>query len=373
MRAAEVWKRCPLALRDTLPAWLLARVIVLASLGAARFVIDEYPRSALARNAQVTLIGWDAGIYTTIARFGYAADPETYRFFPLYPLASRALDVVTPGATKVAIVILANLCALGFALLVHRLVVRETGNAETARRAAWFACIAPPAFIMVWGYAEPLFLLLSVATFLMLRTNRFAAAGLFAALAALTRPLGVVIALPAAIEAWRGFRTAGFRSRVERVLAVIAAPLATLGFLLWVRDRTGDLLEPYHLQAEATRRGRTVDPFTGIWNALSEFFDHDRIGPLLHVGWAVIAIALVVVTFRRLPVSYGLFAAATLVIALSSRNLDSFERYAFNAFPLVIAAALVVRNRRLETLVFTAMGAAMCLYGFLAALAVYVP
>ena len=114
---------------------------------------------------------------------------------------------------------------------------------------------------------------------------------------------------------------------------MIAAPLATLGFLLWVRDRTGDLLEPYHLQAEATRRGRTVDPFTGIWNALSEFFDHDRIGPLLHVGWAVIAIALVVVTFRRLPVSYGLFAAATLVIALSSRNLDSFERYAFNAVP----------------------------------------
>ena len=110
MRAAEVWKRCPIALRDTLPAWLLARVIVLASLGAARFVIDEYPRSALARNGQVTLIGWDAGIYTTIARFGYAADPETYRFFPLYPLASRALDVVTPGATKVAIVILAT-CA----------------------------------------------------------------------------------------------------------------------------------------------------------------------------------------------------------------------------------------------------------------------
>ena len=28
MRAAEVWKRLPLALRDTLPAWILARVIV---------------------------------------------------------------------------------------------------------------------------------------------------------------------------------------------------------------------------------------------------------------------------------------------------------------------------------------------------------
>ncbi len=373
MRAAEIWKRCPLALRDSLPAWILARVIALASLGAARFVVDEYPRSVLARNAQVTLIGWDAGIYNTIARFGYAADPESYRFFPLFPLASRALDVITPGSTRVALVLVANVCALGFALLIHRLVMHETHDVETARRAAWFACIAPPAFVLVWGYAEPVFLLLSVATFLMLRTRRFAAAGLFAALAALTRPLGVVIAIPAAVEAWRGFRAAGIRSRVERVIAVVAAPLGTLVFLVWTRDRTGDLLDPYRIQAESSHRGSTVDPFTGVANALSEFFDHDRIGPLLHVGWAVVAIALMVIAFRRLPVSYGLFAAVTVVIALSSRNLDSFERYAFNAFPLLIAAALVVRSRRLETLVFTAMGAAMCLYGVVAALGVYVP
>ena len=71
--------------------------------------------------------------------------------------------------------------------------------------------------------------------------------------------------------------------------------------------------------------------------------------------------------------SYGLFAVATVVIALSSRNLDSFERYAFNAFPLIIAAALIVRERRVETLVFTAMGTAMCLYGLVAAFGVYVP
>ena len=162
-----------------------------------------------------------------------------------------------------------------------------------------------------------MFLLLAAATFLMLRTNRFAAAGLFGALAALTRPLGLVIAIPAAVEAWRGFRTAGIRSRVERVVVVVAPPLGTLVYpRAGSRDRTGDLFDPYRIQAESTHRGRTVDPFTGVWNALSEFFDHDRIGPLLHVGWAVIAIALVVVVFRRLPVSYGLFAAATVVVAL---------------------------------------------------------
>jgi hypothetical protein len=371
--AAEAWKRLPLALRDSLPAWVLARVIALASLGGARYVVDQYPRSALARGAQVSLIGWDAGFYDAIARVGYAPDPESYRFFPLYPLATRALDLVTPGSSRVALVLLANVCSLGFVVVLHRLVVRETGDVDVARRAAWFGCIAPAAFVLVWGYAEALFLLLAVSTFLMLRTRRFALAGVLGALAALTRPLGLVIALPAAIEALRGWDGAGWRSRAERVVAIVGAPLGALGYLLWVYDRTGDLLEPYRIQARAIHRGSTVDPVTGLVHALREFVDHDRIGPLLHVGWAVLAFALVVVAFRRLPVSYGVFAAATIVISLSSENLDSFERYAFSAFPLVIAAAMVVRKPKLETLVFTAVGAAMCLYGIVAALGVYVP
>jgi len=352
---------------------VLARVIVLASLGAARFVVDEYPHGALARGAQVSLVGWDAGFYDLIARSGYPAHSEVYRFFPLFPLAVRALDVVTPGSSRVALVLLANLCSLGFVVLLHRLVMHETGDAESARRAAWFGCIAPAAFVMVWGYAEPLFLLLSVATFLSLRTKRFALAGVFAALAALTRPLGMVVALAAAVEAWRGFGGATVRSRVERVVAVVGAPIGALVYLVWVEGRTGDLLDPYRIQARATHRGRLVDPVSGVVHALSEFFDHHRIGPLLHVGWAAVAIALVVIAFQRLPVSYGLYAAATIVISLSSENLDSFERYAFSAFPLLIAAALVVRKPRVETLVFTALGAAMCLYAMVAALGVYVP
>ena len=373
MSTRDTWNRWPVALRDSLPAWVLARIIVLASLGAARFVVDEYPGSALARHADVSLVGWDAGFYDLIARVGYAPHGDSYRFFPLYPLLTRALNVVVPGSSRVALVLLANVCSLAFVVLLHQLVHRETGNVDTARRAAWFGCIAPAAFVMVWGYAEPLFLLLSVATFLMFRRNRFVLAGAFAALAALTRPLGVVLVIPVAVEAFRGFGGATMRGRIERVIGVLGAPAGALGYLLWVENRTGDLLLPYRIQARPVHRGRTVDPVTGVVHALREFFDHDRVGPLLHVGWAVVAVVLVVIAFRRLPIAYGLYAAASIVIALASENLDSFERYAFNAFPLLIAAAIVVRKPRVETLVFTAMGAAMCLYGVVAALGVYVP
>src|SRR5215470_9892142 len=138
MRAPDIWKRCPAAIREPLPAWILARVIVLASLGAAKFVVDEYPGSALARSAQVSLVGWDGGFYDLITRAGYAAQPESYRFFPLYPLAARALDVVTPGSSRVALVLLANVCSFAFVVLLYALVMRETADADTARRASWF-------------------------------------------------------------------------------------------------------------------------------------------------------------------------------------------------------------------------------------------
>ncbi|HEY7104984.1 MAG TPA: hypothetical protein VH986_01130, partial [Acidimicrobiia bacterium] len=212
-----------------------------------------------------------------------------------------------------------------------------------------------------------------VATFLTLRRKQFAAAAGLGALAALSRPTGLLIALPASIEAWRGIRGTDRRGLATRALAVVGPFVGTFAYLLWVRGQTGDLFDPYSIQANRNFRGRTVDPVTGVSDALTQFLDHHRVGPLLHVGWAVVVVALVIVALRKLPVSYGVFAAAVVVLALSAEKLDSFERYAFAAFPLLIAAAMLVRGRKLETLVFTVSGAAMCLYTTVALLGVYLP
>ena len=373
MSARDLWKRLPVALRDALPAWILARVLVVAGYAAARFVVDKFPNGALARGSFVTFIPWDGVQYDLIVRHGYSYDPDLYRFFPLFPLVGRALDAVTPAGADVALVLLANACSLAFVLLLHVLVRRETADADLARRSVWFASLAPAAYVLVWGYSEALFLLLAVATFLVLRRRQFVAAAGLGALAAFARPTGLLIAIPAAIEAWRGLRGASWRGWLTRALAVVGPFVGTAVYLLWVRGETGDFFDPYSIQANRNFRGGTVDPVTGVRQALTQFFDHDRVGPLLHVGWAVVAIALVVVALRKLPVSYGAFAGAVVIVALSSRKLDSFERYAFAAFPLVIAAGMLVRNRKLETLVFTLSGAAMCLYTTLAMLGVYLP
>ena len=52
---------------------------------------------------------------------------------------------------------------------------------------------------------------------------------------------------------------------------------------------------------------------------------------------------MVIVVFRTLPVSYGLYSVAIVGVAASGSNLDSFERYALSAFPLLLAGATLLR------------------------------
>ena len=81
-----------------------------------------------------------------------------------------------------------------------------------------------------------------------------------------------------------------------------------------------------------------------MYHALANVAHGHHVGDALHVPWIGVAAILIVVAFWRLPVSYGAFALCVVVVALSGSNLDSFERYALSAFPLVIAGATLLRS-----------------------------
>jgi hypothetical protein len=91
------------------------------------------------------------------------------------------------------------------------------------------------------------------------------------------------------------------------------------------------------------------------------------------VPWVLLALAMLVVCWRRLPASYTVFAAAVMAVALAGTNLDSFERYALSAFPLTMAAALVCRGTRVERAVLVLLSAGLAGYALLAFLNISVP
>jgi hypothetical protein len=100
---------------------------------------------------------------------------------------------------------------------------------------------------------------------------------------------------------------------------------------------------------------------------------HHHFGTGLHVPWVILVVAVLVVVWWRLPASYGAFATGIVLVALSGTNLDSFERYALSAFPLVIAGAMGLRSTRVERVVLTLAAAGLFAYSLLAFLNLSVP
>ncbi|HEX2850829.1 MAG TPA: mannosyltransferase family protein [Acidimicrobiales bacterium] len=353
-------------------SWVTARLVVGAALAFSHFLATRMGTHDPLGRGPTGLLGWDAEWYLRIAMHGYAGSaPEAMRFFPLLPLLAKPLAWI--AGPRLALLAVTNVASLVAGVLLHRLALLETGDRRLADRAAWLIALLPPAFVLVMGYAESLMLVLSIGAFLAMRSDRWHWAVVAGFLGGLTRPLGVLLVLPAGWEAWRGWSAAPPRDRARRVAAV-ASPVAGLAvYLLWSWAAVGDALRPLRLQQDASRRGGFANPFGRLAHAGSDLLSGRDLGSGLHLPWAILFVGLLVVLYRRWPASYALFATVIVAVAVSASNLDSLERYGLSAFPLALALADLVRPPWAERAVFALAASGMAIYATLAFLGAYVP
>ncbi len=378
------WGRLPPSLREALLPYAVARVVVAGTLGLAHFVVDRTHPSTpgVAARVHSGLLGWDAGWYETIAREGYAPlGSQSLRFFPAVPLLTHGLAWVPGLDDGSALVLLANVAALAATAMLYVLVRRETGDAAVARRSLWILSLLPAAFVLVMGYAESVLLVLAIGCFLALRPPagegtgarpHFAVAGMLAFAAALTRPIGVLLALAVAAELVRWWPRLGRGERAAGLGATAAPFVGVLAFLAWSKHTVHDWWAPLRVQLQGSHHGGLSDPVATLYDDAKGLLHH-HVGTALHVPWVLLAIAMLIVCWRRLPAPYTLFAAAVLAVAVSGSNLDSFERYALSAFPLSVAAALVLTETQVERAVLALLGAGLAGYALLAFLNISVP
>jgi hypothetical protein len=362
--------------RAALPGWITARVLVAAALGVAQVAHTR----GHASGAHIGLLVWDGDWYRRIAEHGYArsllpAGPlhyEVLRFFPLYPLLARGLGFVLGGHVDWALVGSANGLALVLGALVHRLCVQETGDRGLAVRAAWLTALLPPGFVLVMGYSEPLALCLAVGMFLLLRGRSWWWAAALGMLAGLARPVGLLLVVPAAIEAARGLRSAGPREQLARLAAVVSPMVGAAIFLAWVGARFGSVTLPLRVQQIPGLRGRTVNPIVVVVRAAAHV-GRGQLGRDLHWATAVVLVGLVALCWLRWPAAYAAFATASVAVALAAQYLGSLERYGYDAFPLVLTVAGLTASERVDRTVVALSAGCFVALGSLAFLGLYVP
>jgi hypothetical protein len=348
VRRRGALRRRPLAaeLAVVLPPWLIARVLVLLGWLVAAVAADELRPGDRPYHLVQGIYAWDGTFYRDIAVGGYdSLGPEALRFFPLVAVVGRWIGLALPVATGFGVVILSNVMAIVAGVLAHRLVVHETGDRKLAGRAVWLLALLPPAMVLVLGYAESTLLALALGVFLALRRSRWWLAAGLGVLAGLSRPVGLFLVVPAAIEAARGLRGLPRSAWLGRLAAVAGPAVGTAIYLVWVEVAHGDWELPFSVQGSADLRGTWVNPVGRVLRSFDGLFGSERLGDGLHAPWILLYLVLLVVVFLRWPIAYGAYSAVLLVVALSAESLGSFERYGMAAFPLVLALASVTSWR----------------------------
>jgi hypothetical protein len=354
------------AARSIVVAYVGSRIIVLGSLATVRHIIT-FNHFAEPQQTHDGLLAWDASWYRDIAAHGYnSVQSEGLRFFPLFPMISRAVAWLPGISAGFAVVFVANVSALALGFALYALVMQERHDAELARRAVWLVYLAPPAFVLVMGYAEPLFMTLAALTLIGLRSRRWWLAAVAGFLAGLTRPVGVLLTVPAVVEGWK-------TRDVKAVVPAVAPAVGLVAYLAWAAHLTHDFFYPLRAQEDPVRRGHWVDPVRAVAHNVHELFSGDHVSAGVHAVSAIVFVALLVVLVRRWPLSFTLYAGLALVVALSSKNLDSLERYGLATLPFVLAGADVVADPARERVALSLAGAALVLASVLAFTGVLVP
>lgn len=298
--------------------WLLGRgMLLLVASSAARF----RGKTFLAGYAV-----WDGAWYAQIARDGYgftSVRGETpWPFFPLFPAVLSLGERLGIPAAATGLVV--NHLVLLLAMTGVWAITSAHGTRREAALASWSLGLFPGTVGLTLVYPDAIFLACGVWAFVAIEHGRDATAALLAAIAALVRPNGLVLAASVAAAVllaggtWR--RAAG-----------VAAPAATCvaGWLAFLWLRAGDPLAFVHAKA--------------AWHEVtlaSLLAGADRL-PKLDLAPLVLAALVIGLAWRRLPPGWLVLAALTLLPSLALGILG-MPRYTAACFVVFVACGFAL-------------------------------
>jgi hypothetical protein len=306
-----------------------------------------------------THVSFDSEYYLSIAVLGYD-DPDVvqmspadgsaeialnYAFMPAYPMAMRlvmapltALGLEPLAAASVAGVVVSLLAALVATLALFGIARRRLGE-SAGIRAAFYLLVFPTGFFLAQVYTEAFFLALALGSLALLDQRRPLLAGVAAVLATLTRPVGVLLALPIAMtlvaSLMRRDDAAGTERPPPRAVAAwtVAALLPVAAYLIWSASPLGQAFGTVQSQYF----GQQPLAFEQAWNnwlaaldGWDELLPETRLYYVLELAAVALALGASTWALLRWP-AIGVFSLAVVLIPLTTGAPQSMARYVLAA------------------------------------------
>nr|WP_231980375.1 mannosyltransferase family protein [Tessaracoccus coleopterorum] len=300
---------------------------------------------------------WDAHHYIEIAENGYGPDVvagNAPAFFPLFPLALRALMAIGIAPVHAGLLISAVATFVACAYL-YRLAQLHGLDGD---RAIIYLLLFPTGVFLTAGYTEALFLAGAIPAFYYAQRGRPWEAALFTAIAVGSRTVGLFVLLGVAIElarrAWPSVR-----GMISAVAAMVAASLPFWAYGLFLLRERGSFWA--FMEVQRTGWGRDFVGFTDSLLATWRTWEGDYSANVifswrLEIVFAALSLGLLIWVMWRGYVGYAIYIGATLLIGLSNAWYYSTPRLALAFFPFAfLLAALVGRRERAHAMTVTAM------------------
>ncbi len=335
-----------------------------------------------AASTQPCLLSWyhlDAVIYVNIAHHGYTFIPDT-AFFPLWPLLQHVGGLLLggsfPDSYYIAGIVLANICFYFVLVLFYKLLAQDF-EASIARIALYMMAFYPYALFFFAGYTEPLFLLLTLALFLVLRRGKafdWWLAGLFGLLAAATRTTGILLAIPFLVVYIQRFWMPAQRSehswgeKINALLPIALIPLGLVAYMIFLYVTKGNALIFIQQESNFGWHRNLSFPWAGIFSAIGVLI-RGHISNAAYVQntadltFTLFPLAVLAIGWKRIPLHYALFALGAALFTLSFPQqiepLTSQPRYMLVLFPMFAVLALWRKRQRSQQWILAILSLAL--------------
>jgi len=298
---------------------------------------------------------YDVRYYARIVEKGYQPQEITANFHPLYPWLSSIVAKVVQDPF-VSLLIVSSAAGLLLAIAFYRLA-----RFDSEPKKAWLATAAllcwPGSVALFVPYTEALFLLLAVLCLGAARTQRFWLAGLWGALACLTRQHGLFLVLPLAWELMEASKQ-DWRRWLWQWPAVILIPLGYASWTIYrtviINDAPADFssLRAFINSVMISPASRALVPhhefmlpWKAVWKAFWILWSGTHWSAVGNVVLGVAFLLMFVLAWRHLKSSYRVYSLAVVLAAFSFHTgpLDPYmalPRHLLPAFPVFIGASL---------------------------------
>ena len=188
----------------------------------------------------LTFLGWDSAWYLSIMTHGYSFSTQSYAFSPILPSTSYLANAVLQNPMVSTVIV-----SLVFGILwipIYQLLAEEFMSKKTALLSALLVAFSPYLFIFTTvAYSECLLLFFVLITWLLSKKGNFFGASAFAAIAPLTRTMGIIVVLPMIYYALKQ------KTHKTRNLLLSLVPIASLTtWFVALGYYAKDFLAPLH-------------------------------------------------------------------------------------------------------------------------------